>query len=46
VVTQLKQEWEEAKGEVERYNLTLLEIIHPQPPTELKEQGKGRKGGI
>ena len=31
---------------MERYNLTPLGIIHPQPLPELKERGKGRKGGI
>ncbi|RPB02010.1 hypothetical protein L873DRAFT_1842147 [Choiromyces venosus 120613-1] len=46
VVTQLHHEWEREKTKIERYNLTPLGILNPQPLSELKERGKGRKGGI
>ncbi|KAG0133733.1 hypothetical protein HOY82DRAFT_603593 [Tuber indicum] len=45
-VTQLSTEWEKEKAEVERFNLTPPGILNPQPLPELKERGKGRKGGI
>ena len=45
-VVQLRREWEEEKAEVEMYNLTPRGRIGPKPLPELKERGKGRKGGI
>lgn len=45
-VVQLRREWEEEKVEVERFNLTPQGRVSPRPLPELKERGKGRKGGI
>ena len=45
-VLQLRREWKEEKVEVERFNLTPQGRVSPRPLPELKERGKGRKGGI